>query len=100
MVTSIIMAIINYTSAMALQGLPGEETPPWISQRDGERCCFLCYKVATEGHLRSGKHLRKLDWWKDDQASGAPTWKAPDGIAPGAPASLPPGARRAPYFTT
>ena len=38
-----------------------EDMHRWVQKKDGNPFCFLCKKVATEGHLRSNEHMRRME---------------------------------------
>ena len=37
------------------------EMSRWVQMVDGEPRCLVCKKVATEGHLNSGEHLKRIE---------------------------------------
>ncbi|CAK0831364.1 unnamed protein product, partial [Prorocentrum cordatum] len=35
---------------------------PWIQMKDGYHFCLLCHTFATDGHLASERHHRRVEW--------------------------------------
>ena len=47
----------------------------WLRQYQGEPYCFMCRKHATEGHLTSQNHLRRVAWYEHMWPQGYyPEW--------------------------
>jgi len=58
-----------------------EARPPWLAVVDGWDYCRLCSLFATDEHLQSRSHLRKVQWHNSatDPSEGPPqTWGNPD----------------------
>lgn len=53
--------------------------PAWIEDRGGFRFCTLCNIFATDGHLASEKHQRRVEWY-DSPDSGFVA--DPNGVLP------------------
>ena len=49
----------------------------WLRQNaQGELYCFMCRKHATEEHLRSGSHLKRVEWYQKEWPEGYyPQWR-------------------------
>jgi len=53
-----------------------ESRPPWLEVKGGFDWCSLCQVFATDGHLSSDRHLRKVEW-RECMGGDAAAWHDP-----------------------
>jgi len=87
----------RYTQMMQQRQQQGD-IPEWMEIRDGAEFCTLCWNYATEGHIQSSKHQKRLYYLSSrvegaqplNTAAAAPSAMAGAAAAPqGRPPPLP-----------
>jgi hypothetical protein len=78
----------NHSTAWPSTAWPTNERPEWIIVKDGYDYCDLCHNFATDGHLNSERHKKRVDWyeweseWKETGMSRREIWARDNGPPP------------------